>query len=486
VLGVGGLCACLQIAGLAGSADAARMLAAPHEEGQILVKFRPQAKAAGLAGLKAKGLGSVLASFPRSGDVQVVSVPAGQTVGGLIARYQESGLVEFAEPDYIRTLDLAPNDPKFLDGTLWALNNNANPNADISATNGWEICNSASNIIVAVLDSGIRYTHEDLAANMWTHPGDGIHGTNAVAGTTDPSDDNGHGTLMAGVIGAVGNNGKGIVGVAWKVQLMACKCFNSGGTGTDSSIIAALDFAREHGARIVNGSFDGAGMGLSISNAISAARQAGIIFVASCGNNAVNIDVTPRYPAALDLDNVVSVAYTTANDALGQFSNFGATNVDLAAPGEGIYSTWSPTDSYYFTYPGGGTSFGGAFVSGALALMLAQYPSETYQQSIARLLEGTDPLPALSGKCVTGGRLNLLKALKLIVRLTPLPTPPAAPFQLRVGCDANRTCVVEATANLVDWSPVFTNVTSASGVFDFTDVNSAGETKRFYRAIAKP
>src|SRR5439155_927608 len=158
---------------------------------------------------------------------QVLSVPEGETVPGLIAKYQRSGLVEFAEPDYTARVFATPNDPKFLDGTLWGLNNlgqnGGTADADIDAPEGWDVLTSASNIVVAVLDTGVRYTHEDRAANMWVNPNGGGHGTNALDGTNDPSDENGtgHGTLVAGILGAVGNNGKGVTGVAWQVQIMA-------------------------------------------------------------------------------------------------------------------------------------------------------------------------------------------------------------------------------------------------------------------------
>src|SRR6185312_1271164 len=144
--------------------------------------------------------------------------------------------------------------------------------------------------VVAVLDTGIRYTHSDLASNMWVNPIDGGHGFNAFTGTNDPSDDNGHGTEMAGILGAVGNNGIGIVGVTWRVQMMACKCLDSSANGSDATVIACIDYARTNGAQIINASFDSPGNSIAVSNAIVAARDAGIIFVASAGNGSTNVD----------------------------------------------------------------------------------------------------------------------------------------------------------------------------------------------------
>jgi subtilisin family serine protease len=436
--------------------------------------------------------GEVLRTFDGIGHLQILSVPEGETVPGLIAQYQKSGLVEFAEPDYEIHAALTPNDPGYTN--LWGLNNTGQnggtPGADIHATNAWDVLTSASNIVVAVVDTGIRYTHEDLASNMWVNPSDGSHGWNAIANNNNPNDDNGHGTLVAGVLGAVGNNDKGVVGVAWQVQMMACKCLDSSGAGSDSDLITCIDYARTNGARIINASLDSTGTSLALSNAIVSTRDAGIIFIASAGNSSANVDVTPHYPACYDIDNIVSVAYTTRTDALGSLSDYGATNVDLAAPGDQMYSTYSVSDSSYFPPSGfglniAGTSFAAAYVSGACALLVAQYPSDSYQEIISRLLDSTDPLPSLTGKCLTGGRLNLRKALRTILVAT-IPTGRGEPFQLLVSGGWNRTCTVEATTNLISWSPVFTDATSTNGAFDFTDSQSTNWPQRFYRATASP
>jgi len=421
--------------------------------------------------------------------LQVVSLAAGETVPDCIAQYQDSGLVEFAEPDYERHLDLTPNDPRYADGSLWGLYNfgqsGGTPHADIDAAGGWDTATSASNIVVAVLDSGIRYTHEDLAANMWVNPRDGGHGWNALTGTNTPLDDQGHGTMMAGVLGAVGNDGKGMVGVAWRVQIMACKCFNNANppVGYDSDIVTCIDYARTNGAQIINASLGGNGNSQSLSNAIYAARAAGIIVVAAAGDNPRNIDVTPYYPACYGLDNIVSVAYTTRADALGRYSGYGATNVALAAPGAAMYSTFFVNDSSYLGSTAlEGTSYAVAYVSGALALMLNVYPHDTYSQILARLLNSTDPVPALAGKCVTGGRLNLRHALNPPIRLLALPGQPSG-SRLRVACDTNRTCIIQASTNLAAWVSVYTNTTSSDGTFEFVDSAAANFTQRFYRAL---
>lgn len=419
----------------------------------------------------------VLQTFAGVQDLQVVQVPAGESVTNLIAQYQHSGLVEFAEPDYTgQIFSTAPNDPKFVDGTLWGLNTNSAPLA-------WDILTSASNIVVAVLDTGTRYTHEDLAANMWTNPGDGSHGWNAINNNNNPSDFTTHGTMVTGVLGAVGNNGKGVCGVAWRLQIMACACFNSSGLGNISDVITCLEFARTNGAKIINASW-GFTNSVALSNAMVTLRNSGVIVVAACGNTTNNIDINPTFPASYALDNIVTVASTSKADVLSTFSNFGLTNVDLAAPGEQIFSTFPATDSFYFNDANGGTSYSAPYVAGACALLKAQYPADTYKDTIARLLAATDPLPSLAGKCRTGGRLNLRKALRTI-RVARIPATNSI-FQLRVSGGLNRALLVEATTNFVNWLPVAIEATSTNGTFDFADTLSTNLPQRFYRATAFP
>jgi subtilisin family serine protease len=366
------------------------------------------------------------------------------------------------------------------------------PHADIDATNAWDVLTSASNVVVAVLDSGIRSTHEDLASNMWLNPNGGGNGFDAFTGTNNPADGTGHGTLVAGVLGGVGNNGKGVTGVAWSVQMMNCRCLDNTGTGSDSSVIACMDFAQTNGARIINASFSSPTPSLAVSNAIIALRDAGIIIVAAAGNGnpGVNVDVNPTYPACYQIDNIVSVAYTTRNDTLGSLSNYGATNVLLAAPGDQVYSTFYSSDTSY--YPPtfldiniAGTSFSAPCVSGACALLLAQYPADTYHDTIARLVNSTDPLSALAGRCRTGGRLNLGRALHSIL-VTAAPVTNSGPFQLCVSGGLNRTSTVQVSTNLTSWSPVFTNTSSTNGTFEFADSLGTNFPQRFYRATASP
>ncbi|MGA2139973.1 MAG: S8 family serine peptidase, partial [Verrucomicrobiia bacterium] len=373
-------------------------------------------------------------TFPRFGNLQVVRLPAGVSVQQAITHYQQSGLVEYAEPDYQVHAILTPNDPRYLDGSLWNLynygQNGGTPHADISAPAGWDTRTSANPIIVAVIDTGVWYTHPDLAPNMWVNPcvscpvngvvyPNDVHGINAITGSGDPMDDFFHGTHCAGIIGAVGNNSVGVVGVAWNVRIMACKFLDSSGTGSTSDAIECIDYAVSKGAKLLSNSWGGGGYSQALFDAIAAARDADVIFVAAAGNNSSNNDSSPFYPAGYALSNLVAVAATDHNDLLASFSNYGANSVTLGAPGASIFSTLPTISTPGMQQDGlptsygilSGTSMACPHVSGALALVRAQFPDLTYADAITELRATVDPISSLTGKTATGGRLNLQKLL---------------------------------------------------------------------------
>jgi subtilisin family serine protease len=414
---------------------------------RLLLKPLPGLSLSALAGLHAALGTSALRTFSGIDNLQVIQLPPNADVAAFVAVYRQSGLVEYVEPDFmVRTL-LGPNDPGYLQGLLWNFKNTGQwggtPGADVEAPDGWNLQTSAGNIIVAVIDTGARLTHQDLTPNLWQNPQanldgytndlygiDAIHNA-GIGNNTDTIDPvAGHGTHVSGIIGAVGNNGFGVAGVAWQVQIMECRFLHTQTNqpyayGYISDAITCIDFAVNHGAKIINASwgdyltapYNGILPDLSTSthsqalhDAIASARDAGVIFVAAAGNNGTDNDVHPLYPASYyDLDNIIGVAATDNYDHLASWSNFGATNVALAAPGWNIYSCWNGSDSDFQAISG--TSMAAAHVSGACAVVWSLYPNLTYQEVIARVLSGTDPLPALAGRCVTGGRLNLFRAL---------------------------------------------------------------------------
>ena len=352
-----------------------------------------------------------------TGSYLLAELPESDTAGAQakaladIAALDE--FIDYAEPDYLVFPSIAPNDPAYGQGKMWGLNNpgtsaDSLPDADIDAPEGWNIRHDATDIVVAVTDTGIQYNHEDLSGNMWVSPTDGSHGFDAYDDDNDPMDTGGHGTHCAGTIGGTGNNAKGLTGVAWDVQLMGLRFLGPNG-GTTSDAIRVVNYARLNGAHIISASWGGGGFSQSLFNAISACGDAGIPFVAAAGNDSLNNDSCPHYPSSYNLANIVAVASTTQKDVLSHFSCYGRTSVDIAAPGSGIWSTYIGSNTGYTFL--NGTSMATPHVSGALALAMAQFPSEDMTTIIARLYESVDKIPALAGKVSTGGRLNLARLL---------------------------------------------------------------------------
>ncbi|HYC70098.1 MAG TPA: S8 family peptidase [Opitutaceae bacterium] len=368
----------------------------------------------------------------------------------VIAALQRSGLVDYAEPDYVLEALAEPNDFRFWDGSNWHLRNTGiyggTPGADIDAMAGWDVRTSAAGVTVAVVDTGIRLTHEDLRPNLWVNPGesgldslgrdkrangvdddangfvDDVHGINVLNRTGNPHDDYGHGTHVGGIIGAATNNSVGIAGVAWQVKLMALKFLDYQGHGSISGAIECMQYARDNGAKIVNASWGSYSFtSQALRDCIVDLRTNGILFVAACGNSAGDNDVNPLWPASYEYDNVIAVAATNRTDGKPAFSNWGRTTVDLAAPGSPIYSAWKNSDSDYRYLDG--TSMAAPQVAGAAALVWAHCPGLRYDQVKRYILENTEPNAAYANKTVTGGRLNLAR----ILENTPTEPPPPVP-----------------------------------------------------------
>jgi len=378
---------------------------------------------------------------------QAARPAAGQEAQALkdrITQLRQSGQFEYVEPDYVRQLSLTPSDTFFLDGTLWGLRNVGQNGglrgADINVTNAWDITVGSTNVIVAVIDSGIRYTHVDLAAQMWRNPGeiagdgldndgdgivDDVFGFNAISGGGDPNDDNGHGTHVAGTIGAAANNGQSHVGVAWNVRLMAVKAADQFGFLSSSAIIAGVDFAIAKGAKVINASFGGYFFSQAEFDAFLRARNAGVLVVAAAGNDGIDTDIFSHYPSGFQLDNIISVGALDRQDNLASFSNRGRTTVHLGAPGVEITSTYNLADNSYVSLAG--TSMAAPHVAGVAALVFSLTNTMTYSEARNRILFTTTPVTAVATNTVTGGRVNAHRALTtagddlLEVLLTPSP-----------------------------------------------------------------
>lgn len=361
-----------------------------------------------------------------------VTLPSGTDIKSALDQYRRDPNVEYVEPNYRFSVRSVPDDPDFR--TQWSLRNIGQslsyttqaggvPGADIAAVPAWDIQTGSSSVIVAVLDTGVDTSHPDIAANIWTNPGeipdngidddgngyvDDINGYDFVGNSNVVEDGNGHGTHVAGIAAAVGNNATGITGVAWDARVMALKIFDASGAGNVSDAIDAILYATQMGVKITNNSWGGYSYSQALRDAISAANDAGVLVVAGAGNDSNNNDVTPFYPASYDLPNVVSVAATNRVDARANFSNYGRTTVNLGAPGDFIYSL-SPGAEYNYR---SGTSMATPHVAGTAALLLSQFPGLSAIGLKALLLDRSSQLPAMRDITTTGGRLNAKYALE--------------------------------------------------------------------------
>lgn len=341
------------------------------------------------------------------------------TVEEALAAISLSDSTLTAEPNHIFYASVTANDKWFNSNSQWGLHNPTG--IDIDAPEGWDIRKTAPLVKIAIVDTGVRHDHEDLKANLWKNSGeipnngldddqngfiDDTDGYNAIEPLMPPEDDNGHGTHVAGIVGAVGNNNIGIAGVAWDTQLMAVKALNSNGKGASSTLATGIDYALQNGADILNLSWGGSAYSGVIENAIARAEANGVIVVTAAGNeSSQNIS----YPSSSSLPNIVSVGSVNNVGELSHFSNYHPTDVDVLAPGSGILSTWSKgTDAYIRL---SGTSAAAPFATGSLALFLSEYPDDNYKVQIRRLIASSEQKDGFENYCASAGIINLNSGL---------------------------------------------------------------------------
>lgn len=429
--------------------------------GEIVVGYAPAASAAERAAARREaGVDAVRALATAT---QLVEVREGSTAAAL-AELRAEDDVRHASRNWLRRPSVVPNDPLF--GHLWGLHNlgqpigqqkpvSGTPDADVDAPEAWEIETGwapdaeGAEPIVAVMDTGVDLGHRDLASRLWTNPGeapgngldddgngyaDDVNGydfagesvNNPFDPDADPDDPDGHGTHVSGTILAEGNDGEGIVGVAPGSRLMALKVCALDEEGEASCPLAAMieayAYAAANGARVLNGSLGGPDFAAAEVALLGANPD--VLFVFAAGNEEVDNDAEPSYPCALDeqpgytAENLLCVAATNLGDGLAGFSNWGAESVDLAAPGVKTLSAFPEalvdTDEFLPYVFLSGTSMASPHVAGAAALLTSASPSATPAQTKAAIMASADPLPALAGKTVSGGRLNLHQALQAL------------------------------------------------------------------------
>ncbi|TKB62414.1 MAG: hypothetical protein E8D49_01540, partial [Nitrospira sp.] len=454
---------------------------AQYVQGELIVKFLDSASKATVA----VAGGQVIKSFAGGEErVQHVKLNKGENVEDGLERYRHSPAIEYAEPNYLHQLAAIPNDTRFT--SLWGLHNTGQnggtADVDIDAPEAWDITTGSSNVIIAVIDSGIAYDHPDLAANMWRNPGeipndgidndgnglvDDVFGYDFRSGDSEPMDpidltagttggNPGHGTHVAGTIGAVGNNSSGVTGVMHTVKLMALKAGGVDSGLPSSAIVEAINYAVRKGARAINASFTRQGACSRVEyDALSAANAAGVMVLAAAGNAGSNNDVTPVFPAGYSvttscgaaLPNVIAVAAISQTGGKAGFSNFGATSVQIAAPGVNINSTNPGTpnapNDYQFS---SGTSVATPHVTGVVGLLLSINPNLTVAQIRNALLSTGEASPLLNDKVSSGRRLNAFNALNSIAPTfavmvatngTGTGTVASAPAGINCGGDCN-------------------------------------------------
>ncbi|WP_128575154.1 S8 family serine peptidase [Microcystis panniformis] len=465
---------------------AATSTLAPHAPNQLILKFKQGIASTQVAQFKSL-FGAVSTQTIKLTGAEIWKLSGSLSVEKILKQYRSNPIFEYIEPDYILTKGTItpkatfPNDPSF--NQLWGLHNTGQsggtPDADIDAPEAWDIQTGNPNLVIGVIDTGVDYNHPDLAGNIWTNPGeiandgidndgngyvDDIRGWDFAYNDNNPSDVDGHGTHVSGTIAGKGNNGVGVTGVAWNAKIMPLKFLDDTGSGTLSNAIKAINYATAKGVKLTNNSWGGGGYSQALYDAINAAGQAGALFIAAAGNSSANADINPMYPAAYNLDNIVSVASTTRTDALSSFSNYGLTSVDLGAPGSDIYSL-APGGGYATL---SGTSMASPHVAGAAALLWSQNPTWTAQQVKNALMNTGDPLASLAGKTVSGKRLNVFNALAG----ANLPSVTVSVSPASVQEDGTTNLVYTFTRTNLNLSSPLTVNFGASGIANAAPVGS--------------
>lgn len=428
------------------------------ESRQVVIQYQKGLGLLSLSKGKVHAKVSALArveSLPSESDLEVLHLKKGVSMSRALQALRSDPTIRFAEPNVLFYADRVsggtaeepgvPNDPEF--PKLWGLRNVAQVDPasrasdrltgvagmDIGMTEVWESgVRGSRSMLVAVIDSGVDWTHPDLAENIYTNPNeipgngidddgngliDDVHGWNFYSGNANSIDDNNHGTHCAGTIGAVGGNGRGVVGVNWQVSILPVKFLSATGSGRLSDAVAAIRYSVAMGAKVLSNSWGGTSSPEILKTAIEEARDAGVLFIAAAGNDGTDNDVSPHYPSNYDVSNIISVGAHDNRGGRAYFSNWGAQTVHLFAPGVNIWSTYKGGQYGVMS----GTSMATPHVAGAAALLWAHEPGLSADQVKERLMRTAQPLRVF--KAISGGRLQMLNAIRNEVPQVAIQTP---------------------------------------------------------------
>lgn len=413
---------------------------------EIVVSYNPTrpSQSVGAYAIKHLRLPSNLAlkDVSPGGAIAIVS-PVGVSIAGAAAVevddadierecarvvHENRGVPLSCEANTLRYLSKTPSDPYL--GSLYGL-------TKMDAPSAWDVTTGSPSVMVAVVDTGVDYNHADLVENIVKNTGeipynnidddgngyvDDYVGYDFYDRDGDPVDEFGHGTHCAGIVGARGDNATGVVGINWTVGILPVRVMGPTGGGSDADVASGIMYATQRGASIVSLSLGGESHSTVLDNAIDYARAANVLLVAAAGNEGLNNDVFPSYPANSNYDNVISVAATDSRDELAGFSNYGSVSVDVAAPGHGILSTYLANSFLTMS----GTSMATPYVAGVAALMKSVQPSLGYAALKETIINTSDPLASLDGRIVSGGRVNAYRAV-VAASAGVIPTPVAEP-----------------------------------------------------------
>lgn len=441
----------------------------------VMVKFSPNATQRARARAKSRASATTIRQYRIVPGLELVHTS--RSPEAAVAILKKMPGVEYAELDSVMHADQGGPPQRFPTGQTfypysWGMHNDgqffnghqATAGADVNGPEAWYLTIGDPNFVVAIIDSGVQYTHHNLDDNIWANPGeiagngidddgngyvDDTCGWDFYDGDNDPMDENGHGTHTAGTVGATG---QGVIGMMWQCKLMPLRYLGPNGGGWTSDAILALQYATEKGVKVSNNSYGGTRFDQSFYDAINASKAVEHVFVASAGNDGINNDTDrwKKYPASYDLDNIISVAATDMNDAMASWSNYGSTSVDLGAPGVYILSTYlldwggpGYTQRYL-----DGTSMAAPHVAGAAGLVYVQNPTWTYQEVRTRIISSARPVASLAGKTASGGVLDAAAALGVFVPPPPAaPAVPGAPVLTKLGGGVVRVVWADNSSN---------------------------------------